>query len=348
MKENEIERLARYLSEIERNQGAGAAQPASGASAKDELAALLQTAQMLRRAPPLSPSPAFKRLARQRLLSRISQEKTVTKRASKRHKDQTVVSLKHRYFVTVFRPRRKTVVWILLTAMLASLFGGGGVVYAAADALPGDGFYPVKTLVEEFRLAVSGDEADFDLHLEFANQRLSEIEALMEEERFDDLDEAVGHYGAVISELARVMAALHPDDPARDEAHAALLREARSVHTRVLMGLLEKVPDQAKPGILRAIEASSKYGYEDGLDDPDLDEPEEDELDGKGKPEDKGKPADTGKPEDKGPPENPGPPEGIGPPVNPGPPDELDDPDYEGMGPPKGTGKPDMPGGGRP
>jgi hypothetical protein len=74
----------------------------------------------------------------------------------------------------------------IIGAMLAIVIGtvavGGGAAVAAADSLPGDALYPMKLAVEDLRLALaSGPEAQVGLALDLADERLAEIEALLEE-----------------------------------------------------------------------------------------------------------------------------------------------------------------------
>lgn len=59
----------------------------------------------------------------------------------------------------------------------AALLGTGGVVTAAQQALPGDLFYGLKGTTEDVRLAfASGDAERGRLHLQFAAERLEELE----------------------------------------------------------------------------------------------------------------------------------------------------------------------------
>jgi hypothetical protein len=73
----------------------------------------------------------------------------------------------------------------LISAILAAVIGtaavGGGVTWAASDSLPGDVLYPVKLAGEDLRLSLaSTPESQVELALQFADERVAELEALVE------------------------------------------------------------------------------------------------------------------------------------------------------------------------
>jgi len=73
----------------------------------------------------------------------------------------------------------------LISAILAAVIGtaavGGGVTWAASDSLPGDVLYPVKLAGEDLRLSfASRPESQVELALQFADERVAEVEALAE------------------------------------------------------------------------------------------------------------------------------------------------------------------------
>jgi hypothetical protein len=67
----------------------------------------------------------------------------------------------------------------LLAVVVATAALGGGIVGAANASLPGDLLYPLKTTVEDARLALaSAPEHQVDLALQFVKERVEEIQAL--------------------------------------------------------------------------------------------------------------------------------------------------------------------------
>jgi hypothetical protein len=91
----------------------------------------------------------------------------------------------------------------LVAIILAVIVGlgavGGGVAAAAGNSLPGDTLYPVKLAVEDLRMAVtSSPEAQVRLALQFADERMGEIDALtrdglsVPEEVYRRMEQSVG------------------------------------------------------------------------------------------------------------------------------------------------------------
>ncbi|NOY99080.1 MAG: hypothetical protein GXP40_07745 [Chloroflexi bacterium] len=71
---------------------------------------------------------------------------------------------------------------ISVITILGLLLGGTGTVYASQDSLPTDVLYPVKVLTEEVRLELAADpQAEMNLLLGYAQRRVDEIAALVEE-----------------------------------------------------------------------------------------------------------------------------------------------------------------------
>jgi len=75
----------------------------------------------------------------------------------------------------------------LIGAVLAAVVGiatiGGGATLAASDSLPGDLLYPVKLAGEDLRLSMaSAPESQVQLALQFADERIAELEGLLERE----------------------------------------------------------------------------------------------------------------------------------------------------------------------
>jgi len=77
------------------------------------------------------------------------------------------------------------------------LFGGGAATaYASQDAIPGDTLYPVKQLVEEAELTFTTDPVQkAERHLEFAQERVAEMQALAAEGRPELIPEAAQNMG---------------------------------------------------------------------------------------------------------------------------------------------------------
>jgi hypothetical protein len=106
----------------------------------------------------------------------------------------------------------------VLVVLVIVLFGGTtATVLASQNSIPGDTLYPIKTTLERTRLSLArSSDARVELQLEFAEQRLGEIEALIKEGRFQNISPAVtafeGHIFKALEELS-ALAEVNPERP---------------------------------------------------------------------------------------------------------------------------------------
>ena len=299
---------------------------------RGELAVLLDAALILRSAKLPTPNSAYFKAGRARLVAIIEQEQqlTVVDRVGSFFQHLTTNSL-----------RLRTASIALLLAFLFIMLSGG-TVYASAHALPGDTLYPLKTTLEDLRLAVTNDEGESALYEQFTERRLEEIQALVESGREDEIAIAVARFEETLLGASILLENVKPDDEAWAEQKADHLRDQLNKHLIVLEMLLSKVPDAAKPGIERAI-AVTTINMERLLtrweNKAPVGPPEESNV----PPEETGRPVGTekspqlpsgrpggfGQPADKGKPEGVGKPEDVGKPDNVGKPDDLGKPEKE-------------------
>ncbi len=145
-----------------------------------------------------------------------------------------------------WRPAYTLASMLIAVALLA---GTVGVAYASGEALPGDSLYGLKRGLERAALALTASSAvDTRLLLQFADRRLGEADELLQRGRPADLAQALDGYETAIGELLEI-AAQEPDQ--LDEVADALAR-----HELKLQSVLDQAPEQAKPGLTRALERS--------------------------------------------------------------------------------------------
>jgi len=141
-----------------------------------------------------------------------------------------------------------------LLLAIGLLAGSVGVAYASGEALPGDSLYGVKRGLERAALALTATDAgDAQLLRRFADRRLGEAEELVRRGRPADLPQALEGYEDAIGELLEVAA------QATNELDA--VADALATHELKLQEVLDQAPDQAIPGLSRALE-SSHHGIE--------------------------------------------------------------------------------------
>lgn len=75
----------------------------------------------------------------------------------------------------------KTKTMIPAIISLIVIFSGGGAAAASQNSLPGDALYPVKTLTEDVRLAITiNEKSKASLNIELAQRRVEEIRKVLE------------------------------------------------------------------------------------------------------------------------------------------------------------------------
>lgn len=153
--------------------------------------------------------------------------------------------------------------WILITALVLGLTGGGaGVAYAADGSSPGGVLYGLDTAMESLRYNLaSSPETRASLALASAEERLAEVQTLVGSDASEaDVQQAIDGYGFNISQAAAGLAAVAAGgEEARAEALAQLLQSSLSVHSQVLSEAKGHVPESAQPLFDQAI-ATSEVG----------------------------------------------------------------------------------------
>jgi uncharacterized membrane protein YgcG len=214
-----------------------------------EMASSLRMAENLRGATVIRPSLGFRKQAASRLQQRIA----VSSRPPNRKSTRSL-------------PRRQSFLPGLAfrlgaALMVVTLLAGftGAAAYAADGAVPGDRLYGVDTAVEQIELSftLKPDKA-LALQLRIATERLGEAEALLDAGDTTFAAEALDAYNATVAEITISSEQISAQD---DTDTAGAIQDTLSQHQIRLQALLSKVPEQARPGIERAIEAS-KHGQE--------------------------------------------------------------------------------------
>jgi hypothetical protein len=185
-----------------------------------------------------------------------------------------------------FKRRPAILLGLSLMVLWACFFGGvGTTAYAAGSSLPGDRLYSVKTVMESVRADLTLDSAQqARLYMDFAGRRLVEMQALMREDRFADMDQAAREYEIDLQKSLRAI----ETGAQREPDKAAVLRQEMLAtlqdHGRTLVGLLAGAPIEARSGIQNAIHVSATVSA--ALDSPRGDDNDDDDGNLGGRPDD--------------------------------------------------------------
>jgi hypothetical protein len=131
-------------------------------------------------------------------------------------RDLGVTKSGHPRYLLHTTERRFAMTWVIIVSTILSILTGTGAVYASTDALPGDALYPLKLFTEDFQLMLAPDAGDAHLYLEFTENRLQEMQRLIEKNRLNDLDEAIDGYQNQTKSMENLMAGIQAQNP--DEA----------------------------------------------------------------------------------------------------------------------------------
>ncbi len=153
------------------------------------------------------------------------------------------------------RPFSLRLGWAFAAALLLlTLVASGGA--AAASSLPGDAAFALKRGVEEVALSLAPNEvARLHLLVEQSERRLGELETAAAH-RPAAVTAATSEYLAAVARVDHAVVVVGGEPATADrDAALALATAASERHQQVLASLLDRVPEQARPGIQRAIEA---------------------------------------------------------------------------------------------
>ena len=137
---------------------------------------------------------------------------------------------------------------IALLMAVSVVFGGGAAAaYASQDALPGDLLYPVKTAVEQAEIALTTDaQTQAELHLELAQERAAEIQALAAEGRLDLIPEIAADMQQHLQQAEQLAQQLAQEG--QEEAVARIM-----VMSQVTEEMLQRAMNQAPPEAQQAL-----------------------------------------------------------------------------------------------
>jgi hypothetical protein len=161
---------------------------------------------------------------------------------------------------------------VLATVAAAALLVVGAVA-ASADSLPDSAFYPLKGVLEKARGALTFGASDqLAYHLELANTRLTEAQAMFARHRVDLADQALGALDDQLNDAALVIQAEKQTDAAVGAAMENRLRQAISTHDAQLAGLQGQVTNptavnaivQARDRAAQALQTAGKPATSNG------------------------------------------------------------------------------------
>src|SRR3990170_4412385 len=194
----------------------------------------------------LEPRPGFVTASRRRLMTQLQQE-------------QRQVPLTWREHLQQFWSAQKLAPVAFVFILLLSLFVSGTIVSASQKSLPGDNLYAVKLTLEQLALATSLDQAsDAKLQIQFVEERLEEVRALIFEGRYEQVARTVHDYEDHINKTIELIGAVSEQDKSQARQLALELETILSQHRLILIALRINAPDSIYSAISQVLMAAEQ------------------------------------------------------------------------------------------
>ncbi len=170
---------------------------------------------------------------------------------------------RYSFFDLITSLRFNSAFWLRMVAVMILvifvLWGSRGVAQASYTALPGDSLYGVKMGLEDATMALSFNRvSDANLHIEFARQRLLEMQMLTLEGRYDEIAPAAHRFEYHLDQALQVMNELPGKDPRNLKILVNSMQDAVTRQTHFMDFLSESVPADTKLVFDRVTSVSNK------------------------------------------------------------------------------------------
>lgn len=136
---------------------------------------------------------------------------------------------------------------IMSLLLIISLLGGSAV-FASQNSVPGDILYPVKLGAEKIKVALAnGDAKKASLHLEFASERLNELNKIIEKDKNvkdEQLDQTFVQYKKELDESEKILDQTTSQKP----QIAAMIDEKTESDKKTLTEMSEKIVKKERGG----------------------------------------------------------------------------------------------------
>jgi hypothetical protein len=197
----------------------------------------------------LDPRPGFVYASRGRLISQVQQENGFEK-AQPRF---WLFGLNGRY-----HPYKHTLQMVLVGFLIFVLvLSTSTFALASQSAIPGDTLYPIKISIENAELALTpGSLGDARLHVEFAQRRLSEVQSLVLEGKYEYIAQTVTNFEFQVSQAIYYLKTAADQNGFLVKALATSLQETLAGQAKLVALLAKIAPPEAKLDLERALQIS--------------------------------------------------------------------------------------------
>ena len=206
---------------------------------------LLRTARSVRSLPHPQPDSGWEINARVRVLDRVAAQLQASGPSA------AAPRADRRQALTAGLSRLLSVMALLVAFLLM----GGFFSFTTQSALPGDALYPVKIALEDLRILTASDAEDAFLRARYAGNRLTEIQLLVVQDRYEDVDIAVAAFEEDVNDAVIALAHIALSD---SQATYPILQQVEAdmrAYSVSLEQLKTFVPPKTREALDRAVVA---------------------------------------------------------------------------------------------
>jgi hypothetical protein len=191
----------------------------------------------------LDPDPDFVATTRLRLVSKL--RRAAPTRPSWRERVSQIWSM----------PTLAPVAFVMI--LMVFMVFSGTIVMASESSIPGDGLYSTKLIMEDLALATSVDEtSDAQLRIHFVQRRLVEVNKLLVERRYEEVDDTVAAYADQVNETIESINQVAQHDSVTAQKLALELESILNEQAPILQSLQKTAPISIHPVISKAVNVS--------------------------------------------------------------------------------------------
>ncbi len=195
----------------------------------------------------LTPRPGYVNASRRRLVERIKQEKQQ-------------VPLTWRERLQQLMPMQRVAPVTFVFVLMLSLFVSGTIVSTSQKALPGDRMYGFKLTLEQLALATSlGEANDAMLQIQFVEERLAEVKALIAENRFEDVTQTASEFEEQVNKALLLIKAVAGQDPVYAKRLALELEQILANQRGIFTVLVKNVPPSVNLTVDQVLAIAEDY-----------------------------------------------------------------------------------------
>jgi hypothetical protein len=215
---------------------------------RDSLDSYLESVQGARDLQQLNPRESFRKNARIRILNVVqaSYGKTPVQAPAQASRTEVLT-------------RRLGKLLVTMSVTLVVLFLGAWFTFSSSNALPGDVLYFYKLSFENLQRIGASTTEDAILQAQFASARLTEIQLLTVQQRYEDIPQAVDGFERNIDYATAALAEVARTDSASTMVVFEQMQTQLKNQSDILSSMLVLVPLHARPELERALAAASLF-----------------------------------------------------------------------------------------